>query len=698
MSLYSHSFNFMASPNGYGGVRPQLPDFQNVGEMKEFVSRLFLFHLQIPHIFLQVKFGASLFVVILFNGLLIIIRRMYDKSFWVARLVKRPSGTIIVPNAILSFAMVESIFITVLVALLFQFCQYYEYYKVKPANFILWITLPWCTAILGVYWAMLGSHYATPTRVKPIGGLYNDRLNWVERLFQNAFMVNFIAAGLPAILCTSVAIPSFMANAHYNKAQKMEEDWQGMYANQTVFTQEMVTEAQLIWYKVLQGTRTASVVFYLWFVWAVVCWLLYTSITFRLIMTIRSELNRPADDVMTFIVTTAHQYSPKMKGIMSQGQSETQLCRRITFEEPPRLSYNGSKGDLSLKQKLRSLPIFASPIVAHSSLSLTHIDEAEPPSPILNRTREPPSPILHRTSEPPSPILNRAREPPSPILNRASETPSPILNRANELPPPSPIVNRFNGLSSPTLNRFNGLPSPTLNRAEMNQSQQRSKEAIDQPQIKTKLSAKFLKSFLPNLILEDDEESSSRLTTNFTQESRKQQKKEMRKAFLQIFVQFLVVSPGCATFASIALFMALTINSSFEKPSSDGLGNRFEYFGPVALLCVVYAIIVFGCGASFALLQRTYEPVFTAITTSHNSHGILRSSQDEDYSLTCNSKVCQTVQNVDPRIGIGQSPIPREKDRRSRAPKKIKTNHIISTFFETKSHHSPRQEDDGDRI
>lgn len=517
--------------------------------------------------------------------------------------------------------MVESIFITLVVALLFQFCQYYEYYKAKPTNFVLWITLPWCTAILGVYWAMLGSHYATPTRVKPISGLYSDRLNWVERLFQNALMVNFIAIGLPIILCTSVAIPSFMANVHYNKAQKMQEDWQEKYANQTIFTQDMVTEAQLIWYGVLKGARIASVVFYFWFVWAVVCWILYTAITFRLIMTIRSELNKSADDFMTFIVTTAHQHSPKIRAIISMGQSETQLPegRRVTIEEPPRSSYNESNGDLSLKHKMKSLPILPSPIMVHSSLSLTHVDEA-------------------------------------------------------------------------------GQPSPNLHRSSTNQGQERNNHSKDQLQLKPKFSAKFLKSFLPNLILEDDEES-SRLTTSFTQESRKQQKKEMRKAFLQIFVQFLVVSPGCATFASIALFMALTIHSSFEKPSKDRIGNDFEYFGPVALLCVVYAIIIFGCGASFALLQRTYEPVFSAITSSHNAGGgMLHSSQDEEYSLTCNSKVCQTVQSVDPRIGIGQSPTPREKDRRARVPKKIKTNHIISTFFETKSHNSPRQEDDGDMI
>lgn len=103
MSLYSYPFEFLPPPParsiltfGSEDTRARLPNFENVEEMKSFIMRLFFFHFQVPHSFPQIKFGASLFVIILFNGILIIIRRMYDKSFWVARLVKRPSGTIVV--------------------------------------------------------------------------------------------------------------------------------------------------------------------------------------------------------------------------------------------------------------------------------------------------------------------------------------------------------------------------------------------------------------------------------------------------------------------------------------------------------------------------------------------------------------------------------------------------------------------------
>lgn len=517
------------------------------------------------------------------------------------------------PNAILSFAMVESVFITVLVALLFQFCRYFESHTVKPANLILWITLPWCTAILGVYWAMLGSHYATPTRLKPIVSLYSDRLSWVERLFQNAFIVNLIAIGLPAILCTSVAIPSFVANAHYSKASHMQDEWQIKYANQTTFTQEMIMEAQLIWFKLLKGTRLASIVYFFWFVWAIVCWIIYTAITIRLIMIIRSELNKSSDDFMTFIVTTAHPIT-NTKGIISSGQLETQdrQERRITIEEPSANanSNNKSKGDLSLKQKINSLPLLRSDM----SQSVSTLAQSE----------------------------------------QSAIQSTPSLIRTNMKKP-------------------------------------------SQIQVKPKNSTSFFKSFIPNLILTEQEEN-TRFTASI-QESKSQQRKEMRKAFLQIFLQFLVVCPACATFAGIALYMALTIHSSFEQPSKDRLGNLFELFGPIALLSVNYAIIVFGCGASFALLQRTYEPLFSAITTTSSSSsssynlGILSTQ----YSPTnSGKKVCLTIQKVEPEIGIGQSPRS-PISKKTKLPKKAKLpSHITSTFFETKSR--PKQDQDGDRI
>lgn len=497
--------------------------------------------------------------------------------------------------------MVESIFIIVLVAFLFQFCQFYENYKIKPSNFILWITLPWCTAILGAYWAMLGVHYATPTRVKPIVDDSIDRLNWVERLFQNAFMMNFIALGLPVILCTTVAIPSVMANALYSKAESMQDEWQERYKYQTIFTQEMIIEAQLIWYKVLSSAYLASITFFLWFVWAVVCWIIYSAITIRLILTIRSELNKAGQDDFTFIVSTAH---PKIKGIISQGQSEglDRESQRITIEEvnmkPLRsgssFTENESGGDSSLNFKMKSLPVL-------------------------------PSNIGQSTS----------------TLTQSERT---------------------------------GILSTTLDDKSIGQSQMYIQ--VNPP----KSSTSFFKSFLPNLILTDEEES-TRFTASL-QDSRSEQKKEMRKAFLQIFVQFLVVSPGCGTFASIALFMALTIHPSFEQPSKDRLGNRFEYFGIIALLCVVYAVIIFGCGASFALLQRTYEPVFSAITASSSNGTHSRNTAAHSSSISSANKVYQSIQNVEPRLGIGQSPIVAKKEHKKG---KTTNHHIISTFFETKT-------------
>ena len=48
---------------------------------------------------------------------LIIVRRLWDKSFWLFRLVRRSNGTLLVPNAITAFVAIESAFAIVLIAL-----------------------------------------------------------------------------------------------------------------------------------------------------------------------------------------------------------------------------------------------------------------------------------------------------------------------------------------------------------------------------------------------------------------------------------------------------------------------------------------------------------------------------------------------------------------------------------------------------
>lgn len=102
MSLYSHGFQFLPRPArsifslGDEQTRSQLPDFNSVDELAQFVHRLFVYKVDIVSFFVQVKVGSCMIAFLMLVIVLIVVRRMYDRSFWLVRIMKRPSGPVIV--------------------------------------------------------------------------------------------------------------------------------------------------------------------------------------------------------------------------------------------------------------------------------------------------------------------------------------------------------------------------------------------------------------------------------------------------------------------------------------------------------------------------------------------------------------------------------------------------------------------------
>lgn len=104
MSLYTHNFNLLPRPPrsslslGSESARARLPDVQNVAQLSEFVHRLVFWDVaySVPSIYTQLKVGASITCVLIFLVMAICVRRMYERSFWIIRLMKRPSGVVIV--------------------------------------------------------------------------------------------------------------------------------------------------------------------------------------------------------------------------------------------------------------------------------------------------------------------------------------------------------------------------------------------------------------------------------------------------------------------------------------------------------------------------------------------------------------------------------------------------------------------------
>lgn len=104
MSLYSHNFHLLPrpprSPLSWGSedTRAVLPNFDTVEELRNFVSRFFVYNFG-NAVFLQIKVGIAMSGAMLLVSFLIIGRRMYERNFWIFRVIRVSSGPIIVVSA-----------------------------------------------------------------------------------------------------------------------------------------------------------------------------------------------------------------------------------------------------------------------------------------------------------------------------------------------------------------------------------------------------------------------------------------------------------------------------------------------------------------------------------------------------------------------------------------------------------------------
>lgn len=102
MSLYSHAFELLPRPDrsifssGDEATRARLPDFDTVAQLSQFTHRLIVWQMDVPSTFTQAKVGASFICILIVVVCLIMARRLYERSFWILRVIKRPAGSILV--------------------------------------------------------------------------------------------------------------------------------------------------------------------------------------------------------------------------------------------------------------------------------------------------------------------------------------------------------------------------------------------------------------------------------------------------------------------------------------------------------------------------------------------------------------------------------------------------------------------------
>ncbi|KAJ1030176.1 hypothetical protein NDA16_001088 [Ustilago loliicola] len=272
--------------------RAWFPDFTQeqdpVGSLEQFVRVLFYPVLH-KSTFIQLKALSVLTAVIGIWIFLIILRRFYEKSFWLFRLVIRSNGTLIVPNAITTFVAVESTFAILLIALCWEVVAWYQYGQ-SPKYIILWIGLTWLPLILGTWCTTVGIVYARPDALSFVSPQPGKPQSWALRMGITPSVVNLFVFCIPVVQVVSVVVPAVFAQHRFSDAFEHYNRWSTAIPSGATLTRELLLEAQQIWFKVLDAAYFLSICMAVWEAWVCLLFICYCLAGGSLVATLRNQL------------------------------------------------------------------------------------------------------------------------------------------------------------------------------------------------------------------------------------------------------------------------------------------------------------------------------------------------------------------------------------------------------------------------
>lgn len=298
MSLYSYDFQLLPRPPrsvlsiGSDATRATLPNFADVNALSQFTSRLFNWQIKILGFYEQVIVAACVCALIVIAVGLILSRKVYEGRFWLARLIRRPTGVIVVANPMLSFLLLSGLHGIIFTPWFVIACRRYTHTSNDPPphNVILWITLPMLALACALKLVVLGTYFALPSAFPSAAD--ESKVPAFRRFFARADVMNAVSLVCPLSIAIMITIPAVIANNEWQKAVGMEAEWQQRYASLPAFTQEMVQQSQRVWFQALKGAKLASIVFVLWTITAFGLCFAYVYLATRLIAAVRADIHR----------------------------------------------------------------------------------------------------------------------------------------------------------------------------------------------------------------------------------------------------------------------------------------------------------------------------------------------------------------------------------------------------------------------
>ncbi|PWZ02509.1 hypothetical protein BCV70DRAFT_1404 [Testicularia cyperi] len=272
--------------------RAWLPDFTRdshpVSSLTLFLNEIFYPTLS-KSTFTQLKVLSVLVGIVGVAIFLIIVRRLYERSFWLFRLSVRSNGTLIIPNAIAVFVMIEATFAIILIAFCWEFVDWFQN-KANADHIMLWIGLPWYPLILGAYASTVGTMYARPDALSWVSPQPGKPASRANRFGITPSVINLSIFAVPVLQALSIVVPAAISEIRYAQAAGQFREFVSSLDPNAELTREMLIEAQQIWYKVLDAAYYLSICMTIWEAWVCALWLSHFGAGASLLIMLRKQI------------------------------------------------------------------------------------------------------------------------------------------------------------------------------------------------------------------------------------------------------------------------------------------------------------------------------------------------------------------------------------------------------------------------
>ncbi|PWN50809.1 hypothetical protein IE53DRAFT_379447 [Violaceomyces palustris] len=299
MSLYQR-FNLLppptrtilSVPKSQDEKRCKFPDFDAtpdpVASLEAFLKQFFV--PELPRwARIQLILASTGLILIGICGSAILARKLRQKSFWLFRLVREHNGVLVVPNSVASYSLFGAIFSNTLLAACWLL-MHPNGWLGTVSNRTLWLTLPWYPLAYGDFFCLVGLLYASPQARKATSAAGKGPRWFSKSPNLTPGGKNLLVVLTLSLHTVAVMIPSVLSGVRFSEAESLFKRWHLTYSESDQLDEEMLIQAQIIWFKTLGAIRYSSIAILMWSLWASTILVVYLTVGVRLILTLRSQI------------------------------------------------------------------------------------------------------------------------------------------------------------------------------------------------------------------------------------------------------------------------------------------------------------------------------------------------------------------------------------------------------------------------